>query len=179
MKDFEEAKTTRLNQELTLGGIVTNYREGYSKNNNQYGILKLEDFTGSAEIPLFGKDFIEYGKYGRPNMYLMIKGMFTPNQYNPSNISFRISSIYSLNEVKDDLVTKITLSLPLHQLDDQIIADLSSLIRKNKGNTTLCFKIEDLENQLSIALISDQGKYTIDKSIIQYLEENQFVFKIN
>jgi len=179
MKDFEEAKTTRLNQELTLGGIVTSYREGYTKNNNQYGILKLEDFTGSAEIPLFGKDFIDYAKYGRPNMYLMIRGMFTPNQYYSSNISFKINSIHPLNEVKDYLVEKITISLPLHQLDDQIITELSSLIRKNKGNTALYFKIEDLEKQLSLVLISDQGKYTIDKTVVQYLEEHQITFEIN
>ena len=30
-----------------------------------YGILKIEDFTGSGEIPLFGQDYIEYSKYGK------------------------------------------------------------------------------------------------------------------
>ncbi|MDR0540775.1 MAG: DNA polymerase III subunit alpha, partial [Dysgonamonadaceae bacterium] len=179
MKDFETAKTSRIQQELTLGGIVASYREGYTRNNTQYGVLKMEDFTGSAEIPLFGKDFIEYSKYGRPNMYLMIKGMFTPNPYNPSNISFRVSSIYPLNEIRDYLVEKITISLPLHRLDDRMIADLSSLIQKNPGHTALYFKIEDAERQLSIALASDKGRYAIDKSIVQYLEEHQFVFEIN
>jgi DNA polymerase-3 subunit alpha len=179
MKDFEEAKTTRLNQELTLGGIVTNYREGIFQNNKQYGILKLEDFTGSAEIPLFGNDFIDYGKYGRPNMYLMIKGMFTPRQYNPAKIDFRITSIHPLHEVKDYLVEKITISLPLYKLDDQTIAELSSLIRKNPGRTTLYFKIEDTENQLFLFLTSEQEKYSIDKSIVQYLEERQITFSIN
>ena len=36
-----------------------------TKNGKPYGILKIEDFTGSGEIPLFGQDYIEYSKYGK------------------------------------------------------------------------------------------------------------------
>jgi DNA polymerase-3 subunit alpha len=179
MKDFEEAKTTRLNQELTIGGIVTSYREGISKSGNNYAILKMEDFSGSGEIPLFGKDYIDYGKYGRPNIFLLIKGMFTPNQYNPSNVNFRISSIHPLNEIKDNIVKKITISLPLYKLDEEIIIELSSLIKNNPGNTALYFQIEDLERKLSVSLHAENGKFRIDKNIVQYLESSNIEFKIN
>ena len=179
MKDFEEAKSTRINQELTLGGIVTSYREGFTRNDKPYGILKMEDFSGSAEIPLFGKDYIDYGKYGRPNIYLMIKGMFAPSQFNPSNIGFRIASIFPLNEVKDYLVEKITITLPLYQLDEKTVAELSSLIKSYPGNTALYFKIEDTEKNLLLSMASEKGKYHINKSIVQYLEDNQIAFKIN
>ncbi|MDR1526189.1 MAG: DNA polymerase III subunit alpha [Dysgonamonadaceae bacterium] len=179
MKDFEAAKTSRIQQELLMGGMVIGYREGFTRNNSPFGILKMEDFSGSAEIPLFGRDYIEYGKYGRPNMYLLLKGMYVPHPHNPTTINFRVLSIHPLNEVKDNLVQTMTVTLPLHQLDDQIIADLSSLIRKNPGHTTLYFKIEDKERQLSVSMASDQGKYVIDRSIVQYLEEHQLEFAIN
>jgi DNA polymerase-3 subunit alpha len=179
LKDFEEAKTARFNQELTLGGIVLNYREGFTKNDKPYGILKLEDFTGNAEIPLFGKDFIDYGKYGRPNIFLLIKGLFTTNPYNPSRVYFKINSIQPLNEMKENVVRKITISLPLYQLDSQIIADLSSLIKNNQGNSSLFFQIEDSERQLSVSLAAESGKFHIGKSVIQYLENKEIEFKIN
>jgi DNA polymerase-3 subunit alpha len=179
MKDFDEAKTSRINQELTLGGIVTGYREGFTRNDKPFGILKLEDFSGSGEIPLFGKDFIEYGKYGRPSIYLLIKGMFSPSQYNPNQINFRINSIFPLNDLKDRLVDRITISLPLYQLDEQLIADLSSLIKNNPGSSSLYFKIEDAERQLSVALEADSGRFNINKTIVQYLEDNKIEFQIN
>ncbi|MDR2804753.1 MAG: DNA polymerase III subunit alpha, partial [Dysgonamonadaceae bacterium] len=179
MKDFEAAKTSRIQQELSFGGIVTNYREGFTRNNKQYGILKLEDFSGSAEVPLFGDDFIKYGIYGRPNICLIIRGMFVPRPYNPSAIQFNIHSIQSLNEMKDNLIQKITIILPLYQLNDQIVADLSSLIQKKPGHTAVRFKIKDTERQLSLTLTSNQGKYAIDKSIVEYLEEHQIAFEIN
>jgi DNA polymerase-3 subunit alpha len=179
MKDFEEAKTTRINQELTLGGIVTSYREGFTKNDKPYGIIKLEDFTGNGEIALFGSDYIDYGKYGRPNMYLMIKGMFTPSQYNPSKINFKITSIHPLNDIKQYLVEKITITLPLYQLDEQVIADLSSLIKNSPGSSVLYFKIEDAEKNLSVSLATENDKFTVNKNMVQYLEDKKIEFKIN
>jgi DNA polymerase-3 subunit alpha len=181
LKDYDTAKSTRIGQPLILGGIVASYREGYTRNNSQYGILKMEDFSGSAEIPLFGKDFIEYGKYGRPNMYLLIKGIFTPNPYKPEQINFRINSIQSLNEVKDQLVEKITITLPLLRLEDQMIADLSSLIQNNTGATALYFKIEEknTEQPLYLSLASDRNKCRVDKTVVQYLEDHQIAFEIN
>lgn len=38
------------NQELTLGGIVTGVREGYTKTGKPYGIAKVEDYSGVAEF---------------------------------------------------------------------------------------------------------------------------------
>jgi DNA polymerase-3 subunit alpha len=179
LKDFEAAKNTRQNQEITIGGIVISYREGYTRNNTQYGILKLEDFSGAAEIPLFGKDFIDYSKYARPNLYLLIKGSFVPNPYKPANINFRIRSIHSLAEQTDQLVNNLTVTLPLHRLEDHTIADLSALFQK--GNTALYFHIEDQKagQTLSLALSADGKKYTVDKTVIQHLEEQQISFQIN
>jgi len=179
MKDFEEAKTTRVNQELTFGGIVTSFREGFTKRGSPYGIIKLEDFTGSGEIPLFGKDFIDYGKFGRPNMYLYFKGTYGPTQYDPTRVALKILSIEHLNDIKDSVVGKLTISLPLHKLDEEMIAELSSIIKNNPGNSSLFFKIEDLEKQLSVSLAAENGKFHIDKNMIQYLEDHEIEFKIN
>ncbi|MDR0412670.1 MAG: DNA polymerase III subunit alpha, partial [Dysgonamonadaceae bacterium] len=179
MRDFEAAKATRQNQELIIGGIVSAYREGLSRTGNPYGILKMEDFSGNGEIALFGKDLIEYGKYGRPNIYLLIRGMFAPHPHNPSNVSFKISSIQPLSEVKDKILKKLTITLPLYRIDEQLITDLSSLLDNRPGNSSLHFQLEDAERKLSVSLVAENRKYLIDKSIVQYLENNEISFKIN
>jgi DNA polymerase-3 subunit alpha len=179
LSDYETAKTTRLQQEITLGGLVTSFREGYTRNNAPYGILKMEDFTGNAEIPLFGKDFIDYAKYGRPNICLLLRGTFTPHPNDPDRITFRISAIHTLNEVKDTLVDTLTITLPLHTLTDQLTEDLSALIKANPGHTSLYFKIEDHQRQLTLTLAPEKSKYRINKAIINYLETNQLTFEIN
>jgi DNA polymerase-3 subunit alpha len=180
LKNFDEAKgNNNVNKELIIGGIVTSFKQKSTKTGNPYGMLKLEDFSGSAEIPLFGKDFIDYNKYGFPNMCLLIRGKFQPRQYNETILDFRIGSIQPMSDLKDSLVKKITLALPLHELDDKLITELSFLVKNNPGGSSLYFKIEDIEKQLSVSLFTENQKFKINKNIIRFLESYKINFTIN
>jgi len=179
LKDFDEAKETHKNKDLIIGGIVTSYKQGNTKTGNPYGVFRLEDFSGSAEIPLFGEDFINYSKYGHPNMCLFIRGKFQPRKYNENIMDFKISSIQPLSDVKNSLVKKVTLAVPLHELDDELIAELSFLIKNSPGGSSLYFKIEDIEKHLSVSLFTENQKFTINKDFIRFLEENKVNFTIN
>ncbi|MDR1632889.1 MAG: DNA polymerase III subunit alpha [Dysgonamonadaceae bacterium] len=180
MAGLEAAKNPDfINKELVIGGIVASFKQGNTKTGNPYGVLKLEDFTGSGEIPLFGKDYIEFGKYGIPNMYLLIKGKYQPRQYREEILDFKISSIRPMSEIKNSLINKITIFLPLHQLNEKIIAGLSFMIKNKPGNCAFYFKIEDMEKQLSVSLYAETQKYAIDKNTIRFLEDNQIKFSIN
>ena len=180
MAGLEAAKNPdSINKELVTGGIVTAFKQGNTKTGNPYGVLKLEDFTGSGEIPLFGKDYIEFGKYGIPNMYLLIRGKYQPRQYNESVLDFKISSILPMSEIKDSLINKITVFLPLHELSEKMVAELSSMIKNNSGNCAFYFKIEDVEKQLSVSLYAETQKYAIDQKTVRFLEDNCIKFSIN
>lgn len=49
-----------VDRELTIGGIVSGYKEGRTKKGNPYGRVVIEDYTGSYEFVLFGRDMIEW-----------------------------------------------------------------------------------------------------------------------
>ncbi len=72
MADFED-KDALKNKEISIGGMVTGNREGMTRNGKPYMILRIEDFTGSGEIPLFGDNYINFGKYGRPGAIPLYK----------------------------------------------------------------------------------------------------------
>jgi DNA polymerase-3 subunit alpha len=177
MSEFENAKTTHLNKYITIGGIVTNIREGRTKMDKPYAIVKLEDFNGSGEIALFGDDYINYSKYCRPNMYLFIKGTFKPRKFKDI-VDFSIENIQQLADVKEKGMKSLTVSIPLLKLDEKLIADLSFLIKNNSGNTALYFKIEDVEKQISVSLTTGNSKFLLDKKIIKYLENKEIEFTI-
>ncbi|MDH8701829.1 DNA polymerase-3 subunit alpha [Dysgonomonadaceae bacterium PH5-43] len=179
LADYETAKATRHNQPLTFGGIVTNVREGFTKKGHPYSILKIEDFSGSAEIPLFGKDYIEYGKYSRPNVYVYVNAAFGPSQYDKEKINLQINSIQLLDEIKDNLLKKVTISLPLYQVDEVLITELLANFSDYSGNCALYFKIEDIEKNIELDLVVENKKFAINKSTVQYLEDKNINFKIN
>ena len=179
LKDFEEAKDKHANKDLIIGGIVTSYKQKNTKTGIPLGVLKLEDFSGSAEITLFSKDFIDYGKYGFPNMCLLIRGKFVMRRFKDNIWDFKISSIQPMADIKESLVKKITLLLPLHEIDDKLLMELSVLIKNNPGASSLYFKIKDIESRLSVSLFAENQKMAVNKKIINLLEENNINFTIN
>jgi DNA polymerase-3 subunit alpha len=178
MSDFVNAKVTHVNKRLMIGGIVISVRERYAKNNKPYAIIKIEDFTGSGEIFIFGDDFVKYANYCRPNMYLFIRGTYTPDKHNEKESYFRLESIQQLADVMETEQKSFTVSLPLSKINEELTADLSAYIKENPGNTALYFKIEDAEKQISVNLVAEKRKFLLNKRIINYLEDNQIEFTI-
>ncbi|MCH5328692.1 MAG: DNA polymerase III subunit alpha [Coprobacter sp.] len=174
-------KASLLNKELVMGGIVTGFREGVTKKGKPFGIMKIEDYSGSAEIPLFGDDFVDYRKYGYNGMYLLIRGQYLPRRYNENEYDLRISSICQLPDVKDQLLKDITITIPLKALNKGNIDLLAELLPHVKGGQTkLFFELVDEETHHTVPLFSRSRSVSITRQLIDFLEENEaFSFKIN
>ena len=56
LADLEDL-TPLANRDISFGGIVTAVKEGQTRNGKPYGIVKMEDFSGGGEIPLFGDEW--------------------------------------------------------------------------------------------------------------------------
>jgi len=175
-----EDKDALKNKEVTFGGLVCGVREGITRNGKPYMIIKIEDFTGSGEIPLFGDDYINFGKYGKPGLYVYIKGRVQQRRFNETQYELKINSIQLLPDVKDHVIEKITITLPLHEMNSQMLEELSVLTKTNTGNTLLYFEIVDGERNMKIEMFARGLKINIKKELIDYLEENEnIIFKIN
>ncbi len=180
MKSLSEDKDSLKGKDCVMAGIVTAFREGTTKMGKPFGILKLEDYTGSAEIPLFGNDYFEYSRYCRPNTFLLIKGSVQGRQYNENITDLKIKSMTPLSEVKDSLIEKVTISLKLMDIREDSIAELSSLIKNNPGNTSLYFKIEDNDRQqMYVSLFAEGEKFSVSRKLVRYLEDNSIPFRCN
>lgn len=167
-------------KELLLGGIVTDVREGITRNGKPFMIVKMEDFTGSGEMPLFGNDYIEYSKYCKPGMYLLLKAAVTPRQWKESDLDFKIKSIQLLQDVKDDLIDKINITMPISEINEQAINEISVFVKNNPGKTQLYFKIIDGENHVSLNLMSRSIRLNVTQGFIDFLNETEnFDFTIN
>ena len=179
MSEFND-KESLIGREILAGGIVTGFREGMTKTGKPYGVLRIEDFSGSGDIALFGQDYIEYSKYGKEGMYLLIAGKMEARKYNESIQDFHISSIRLLHDEKDKLIEKISITLPIHDLDEQTVNELTTIIRNHPGNSLLYFKVVDGNNNVSLNLFSKSVRLEITQELVDYLTENENIdFKIN
>lgn len=178
MAELNEKESLK-GRELLFGGIVTDYREGMSKKGNLYGIIKLEDFTGSGEIALFGKDYIDYSKFGKRGMSLLVKAHIE-DRYNSGKLSLSIGSIHLLHEEKDRLVERISITVSIHDLNETMVNELSSLIKSNPGQSLLYFKVVDHEHNIVQNFFSSNIRLNVTHELVEFLQTNEcFGFKIN
>lgn len=169
-----------LGKDLTLGGMVTGVRRGVSRNGSPYGFAKIEDFSGSFEIPFWGKDWVEYQGFLSEGMFLYIQAKCQERSWGNRDAEIKVGSIQLLPDVKDELIEKITINVPLDELNTTMVAELSTIIKKNPGKCELFFKIVDAENNIDLTLVSSPVRMTINKELLQFLElEETLSFTIN
>lgn len=175
-------KAALAGREIVMGGIVTGVRRGISKNGNPYGIVKMEDYSGSAEIPFWGNDWVTYQGYLNEGTFLYIKARCQPKQWNPNELDFKVTSIELLPDVKEELVRKITIVIPLSVLNSALVTELATLTKEHPGNTELYFKVTDDADvtHMSVDLISRPVRLSVGRDLITYLKERpELGFHIN
>ena len=103
-----------------------------------------------------------------------------PRKYNENVLDFRIASIKLLQDEKDSLIDNISITLPIHDLDEQTVNELTTIIHNNPGNSLLYFKVVDGNNNISLNLFSRSVRLNVTKELVDYLTENENIdFKIN
>ena len=165
--------------QLTFGGIVTNVRQGMTKTNKPYGIVTMEDFSGSGELPLFGEDWLAVKHFFEIGVLLYIHASMQPRRYDPNQFDLRLSDIQLLPNVKDDLLERLTVTIPLESLTDSMVEDLVGYVENRPGKTELSFVIKDV-NSKSVRMVSKSYHISVHKDFVRYLEESpNLTFRVN
>lgn len=171
MKELEDL-TKLPNQEVTLGGIVTSVREGTTKKGNPFCIARMEDYSGSAELPLFGQDYMDWTRYMKVGCFLFVHAKVQPKQWRKEELELKINKIELLPDVKDEKIERITITANLDDLNDAMINELSSLIKERPGNAELCFLVKDSKDSIQVNMVSKTMKISVQKDLISYIKSN-------
>lgn len=168
------------NSDVTLGGMVTAVRRGVGKNGKPYGIVTLEDFSGAFEVGLFGQDWATWGSYMDEGNTLFVTGRCQGRQWKPEQKELRIGKIEFLADVAETLIEKITITVELSSLNDDLILSLTDIINECPGNSDLFFEILDPLGQMNVTLQSKSRKVAVKKNLISFIQSKQGLsYKIN
>ena len=169
-------------QEVHLGGIVTNLRQGITKRGAPYGIATIEDFSGSGEIPLFGQDWPRWGGYMVSGAALFISGQVQGRQYDQTRMEFRIGKIEMLSEVADSLVQNLTVHLPVDALNRDFVEEFVELSKPREGEdgtVDLRFILSDPTGE-RLEMKATSGKVRVTKSLLDFLRQDERIeYRIN
>jgi DNA polymerase-3 subunit alpha len=179
LKDINNEIEKYKDKDFTFGGMVTAAREGTSKNGNPFSTLTLSDYTDSFELFFFSQDYVNFHKFCKTGLFIMVKGS-VKQRYNGNSWEFKVSQIELLSEVRKNFIKTVTVNLPLHKLNKTVIEEIERLATNNKGKALLKFYVFDTENNMQIEMFSRNTKIYLSESFLNFFEEQLDVaYRIN
>jgi DNA polymerase-3 subunit alpha len=168
-------------EEVTFGGIVTAVSDNkYTKSGKPMGIITIEDFKGSGSLTFFGEEWGKWRGMFVVGSTIFVRCKFTQKFPNSPFIDMRIIDVQYLQTVRDNHIEKLTITIDRDAIDDNVVNDITTLIAERPGKTELYFRVLDHEHKTSLLLRSSSKTITLDRMLLQYIEENQHMdYKVN
>ncbi|MCH5319587.1 MAG: DNA polymerase III subunit alpha [Paramuribaculum sp.] len=143
LKDFKGDDVVE-NTDYLYGGLVVELATRPSKTGGRIGFLKIEDYTGTAEIFLREKDYFAYANYGVPNTAIYVKGSYSRNQ--KGDLFFSVNKIGLLNELAGKLIRGLGLTINKDQIEQTFYNTIADAIRREPDDSkkgSLSIKVFD------------------------------------
>lgn len=173
-------KDALMGREVVMGGMVTTVREGSTKNGNPYGVMTIEDYSGVSELIMFGNEFVDKRKYFYPGLFLLGRGRMEPRRFKQEEFELKIHTFELLSEIKEKAIQKITITIPVDQLSEELITDLTALLDGSEGEIQLNFELVDHHRDTIVPLRSTTKKIAANKNLLQFLKgRDEISYRIN
>ena len=180
LSDFSNLESLK-GQEITFAGLVIDSQNLTSKSGRPWGKFTLEDYSGTHEFALFGKDYENFRKYMFNEYFLFVRGKVQPRPYRkegaPEELEFKVLSMMQMSEMCES-VKDITLQLSLNDLTQTFVDEFSQIVRKNKGNTRLRVNLYDDESLISVNLFSRTLNVSLTHELTDYLDVRDIKYVI-
>jgi DNA polymerase III subunit alpha len=165
-------------KELAFAGIVTAANHRTTKTGKPFGILNIEDYSGTVELALFSEDYLKFKPYLAQEYYLFIKAKIQSRFNDPNNLEIKVSSMKMLPDIGNEFAKSLTLSLNLEEINNDSVQTLDKLLKEYPGKLPVRFAVKDQDHKIDLA--SRKIKVNFNKQLFDELEFRQGIkFKIN
>ena len=164
-------------KEIAVAGMVVAVQNLTTKTGKPWGKFKLEDYNGTHEFALFGKDYENFRKYLFSDYFLFIRGRVQPRPYNDKELEFRITSMMQLSELQE-AVKEVHVQLAVEEITRDLIARMGRSVKEAKGNTLLRLNVYDRQAQVSLNLFSKSYKVSLTQELVSFFEDNDIKYTV-
>ena len=128
VEELNSGLETFKGKEINIAGIITAKREGKTKTGKDFGILTLEDFSGTYELAFFGKDYTDFRQYFIDETAIYVKGKVGPKWGKEGNeLTFTIQKVGLLEALTENAIRSITLQVDIEKLTLETVTEIHDL----------------------------------------------------
>ncbi len=170
-------------REVCFAGLVSNSREGTTKQGEPYGSMVINDYMGSYELRLKGDEYSSFSGYFKDDTFVYVKGTVVVRPYvDKSGVNkvfsrIRIATIIQLSGVMDRYTGHLTFKVNLSDIDETFCKDIEKMAKKHKGKVPLQAIVVDATHNLALTMGGD-GLRVAPHEFIPELENLKGVFDI-
>ena len=180
-----EMKKTK--QKAYIAGFITSTQTLTNKNGRPWSKTVIEDFGGSYEIALFGKDHENFMSYMQLNSAIFIEGEIEEKYYikpeekaqgKTSPYAFKVKKIMLLGNVTDSFVKGFAINISTEMLTPEFRDKLVKMIKRNKGSVPLTMFLHDPQKGWNIEFLSRKFRVAVTADFIEELNDMQIRYSV-
>lgn len=162
-------------RQVSLAGIVAKTQERIAKNGNPFGILTLEDYTGTTEMMIFGEEYLKHRHMMSEGQFLFIEGFYRErrNRFGGGESSgvyeFKPQTFHLLSEVRDKLGKGIEVRLQAASLSFETIDQLELALAEANGSMELRFVLLDKDIERPLELYGRRKRISLTDPVMAAL----------
>ncbi len=165
------------NFEYVIAGLVVESKELASRTGSKFGVVKLEDFSGTADLRLFGRNYEQYGPLCQEGTAIVIKYTYQPPRYQrkdaENKMFITILSIDRIDNVSGSMINKITLKMNESDIcRSEVVSLLEEYTTENDEEKSLAFSVELMNTEQNRVIELQSGvKFKVSKEALCILDD--------
>ena len=175
-----ECEAARKKRKVAVAGLVVKHDVLSTKTGKPYSKTVIEDYNGTYELALFGKDHENLApKLSQEHTAVFITGeiaekYFVRPEKGKENVSvpyaFKVSEIRLLGNITEDMVKEFAICISTPMLSAGFRKDLMKVIHANKGNIPLHMLLNDPKTGYNIEFKSMKFQVALSTELLQQLD---------
>jgi DNA polymerase-3 subunit alpha len=143
LDDFASHRTLALRDlpsgsEVSVGGIVTDFRKRKSKKGAWWGSFQLEDLEGQIEVLAFPKAFEQFQALLENDRALLITGRVASDD---GRVRLNADEIVALDNLRERRAEAVQVRLDAADVDDDLVQRLRRAVEAHRGEVTMYLEI--------------------------------------
>jgi DNA polymerase-3 subunit alpha len=177
---ISECENKKQPAKVYVAGIVTDFKQLTTKTGKPYSRTMLEDYSGSYELTLFGKEHETFMQYMTPRATLFLEGQVEEKffvkpeeraQGKTSPYAFKLRKVTLLGNISDDILSGFSMDITTPMLTQQFRKDLVAVVKKHKGNIPLTLFLYDPVTHYRIQFYSKKFQVAVTSQLLQDLRQ--------
>lgn len=177
--ELEDKEALSQKDSIVFGGIVSAVRTGTTKTGKPYGIVTLEDYSGSGEVAVFD-DWGMWSGYFVVGVTLYIKATCKKRFPTSKYYEFRLGSVSYMSDIKEKCIDKFTISLKSDRLTEELVDDLTTVLEANEGTVPLYFSVYYPEYKNTMMLRAKSKGVNVNHKLVSFIDsKEELAYSVN